>query len=144
MLAQAESADGPLVATNRRLFLPDGTGLRPIGWEHVERAAWNRDDEQLVVVETAPLGAAQRRHRIRLSEATVFLDVVREQVQSSVVISRHVAIAGSLGVRVSGRRRPGERTLAWVVAVDRGIDLDDPDVRAAVQAAVAEVRAEVE
>jgi hypothetical protein len=34
--------------------------------------------------------------------------------------------------------------LAWVVAVDAGIDLDDPTVRAKVDQAVAQVRAEVE
>jgi hypothetical protein len=34
--------------------------------------------------------------------------------------------------------------LTWVVAVDAGIDLDEPTVRARVDAAVAQVRAEVE
>ncbi len=144
MLAQADSADGPIVATNHRLLLPVETGFHAIGWEHVERATWNRDDELLVVVETVPVGAKPRRHRIGLDEATAFLDIVREQVQASVVISRHIAIAGDRGVRVSGRRRPGEPKLAWVVALDAGIDLDDPDVRAAVEHAVAQVRAEVE
>jgi hypothetical protein len=144
VLAQAESADGTVVATNRRLFLPDSTGFHPVGWEHVERATWSRDDNHLVVIETVPFGTKPRRHRIGLGEATVFLDIVREQVQASVVISRHVAIAGERGVRVSGRRRPGERKVAWVVAPDSGIDLDDPDVRTAVDYAVAQVRAEVE
>jgi hypothetical protein len=61
-----------------------------------------------------------------------------------VVISRHVPITDERGVRVTGRRRPGMRALAWVVAVDAGIDLDDPTVRARVDEAVAQVRAEVE
>lgn len=144
VLAQAESADGPIVATNHRLLIPVATGFHTIGWEQVERATWSRDDEELLVVETVPLGTKPRRHRIGLGAAMAFLDIVREQVQASVVISRHVAIEGDRGVRVSGRRRPGRHKLAWVVAVDPGIDLDDPEVRATVESAVALVRAEVE
>jgi hypothetical protein len=144
LLARAESEAGPLAATTRHLVLPADGGFHAIGWEKVERATWSRDDDQLVVVETAPLGAEPRRHRVGLGEATRFLDVVREQVQASVVISRHVPITDERGVRVSGRRRPGRRALAWVVAVDAGIDLDDPTVRAKVDQAVAQVRAEVE
>jgi hypothetical protein len=144
LLARAESAGGPIAATTRRLVLPTADGFHAIGWEHVERATWSRDDDQLVVVETAPLGATPRRHRIGLGYATRFLDVVREQVQASVVVSRHVPIKDERGVRVSGRRRPGHRKLAWVVAVDSGIDLDDLAVRARIESAVAQVRAEVE
>ena len=144
LLARAESETGPIAATTRHLMLPTDGGFHAIGWENVERATWSRDDDQLVVVETAPLGAKARRHRIGLGEATSFLDVVREQVQASVVISRHVPITDECGVRISGRRRPGQRTLAWVVAVDAGIDLDEPTVRAKVDQAVAQVRAEVE
>jgi len=55
-----------------------------------------------------------------------------------------VPIAGERGVRVTGRRRPGLDSLSWVVAVDAALSLDDPGVRALVDAAVAEVRAEVE
>ena len=144
LLAWAESADGPIVATTRNLLLSTDSGFHSIGWENVERATWSRDDDQLVVIETVPLGEQPRRHRIGLDEATQFLDVVREQVQASVVISRHVPIAGGSGVRISGRRRPGQRALTWVVAVDTGIDLDDPHVRGQVETAVAQVRAEVE
>jgi hypothetical protein len=144
LLARAESETGAIAATTQRLLLPADGGFHAIGWENVERATWSRDDDQLVVIETAPLGAEPRRHRIGLGEASQFLDVVREQVQASVVISRHVPIAGERGLRVSGRRRPGLQRLAWVVAVDSGIDLEDPAVRARIESAVALVRAEVE
>jgi hypothetical protein len=70
------------------------------------------------------------------------LDVVREQVTASVVLTRHVPIDGSLGVRVTGRRR--RDGIAWLVAVDDGLRLDDPAIRRLVDAAVASVRAEVE
>ena len=144
LLARAESEAGPIAATTRHLVLPADGGFHAIGWEKVERATWSRDDDQLVVVETAPLGAEPRRHRVGLGEATRFLDVVREQVQASVVISRHVPIVDGRGVRVSGRRPPGQRNLSWVVAVDPGIDLDDMAVRARIESALAQVRAEVE
>ena len=144
LLARAESATGPLAATNRRLVLPTADGYHTIGWERVERATWSRDDEQLLVVETAPLGARPRRHRIGLANASRFLDVVREQVQASVVISRHIPIVDDRGVRISGRRPPGQPNLSWVVAVDTGIDLHDLAIRAKIESALAQVRAEVE
>ena len=70
------------------------------------------------------------------------LDVVREQVTASVVLTRHVPIDGSLGVRVTGRRR--RDGIAWLVSVDDGLHLEDPAIRRLVDVAVASVRAEVE
>ncbi|MGH8824784.1 MAG: hypothetical protein ACRDVN_09935 [Jiangellaceae bacterium] len=141
-LASASSAAGPVVATDRRLLVPLPDGYHSIGWDRVDRARWDGDDEVLVVNESAPLGSPRRDHRLRVDDPRRLLDVVREQVTASVVLTRYVPIDGTLGVRVTGRRR--RDGLAWVVAVDDGLRLDDPAVRRLVDAAVAEVRAEVE
>lgn len=145
-MASAPTPAGELVATNHRLLIPDTDGTRAIGWENIERATWNDETEQLVVVETAPMGDRPRRHRLQVSEPTRarVLDVLREQVNASVVVSRHVPIVGAKGIRVNGRRRPATGELTWVVAVDAGVDLDDPAVRTRVDAAIAQVRAEFE
>lgn len=143
-MASASASAGIVAATDRRLVLPVADEVHAIGWDNVERARWDRDSGQLIVVETAPVGARHPQHRVGLSDATSLLDVIREQVKASVVISRHVPIVGERGARVSGRRRPGQQQVSWVVALDRGIDLDDADVRSRVDAAVSAVRAEVE
>lgn len=141
-LASAASAAGSVVATDRRLLVPTADGYHSIGWDRVDRAAWDGDAEVLVVAESAPLGSPRRDHRLRVEDPRRLLDVVREQVTASVVLTRHVPIDGSLGVRVTGRRR--RDGIAWLVAVDEGLRLEDPAIRRLVDAAVASVRAEVE
>jgi hypothetical protein len=141
-LASAASAAGSVVATDRRLLVPTPDGYHSIGWDRVDRAAWDGDAEVLVVAESAPLGSPRRDHRLRVEDPRRLLDVVREQVTTSVVLTRHVPIDGSLGVRVTGRRR--RDGIAWLVAVDDGLRLEDPAIRRLVDAAVASVRAEVE
>ena len=98
-----------------------------MGWETIDRATWDNDDELITITETSLLGsaaasvpAAGRETRGRL------LDVVREQVTASVVISRYVLIEGRHGVRITGRRQPGRATLNWLVAVDHGLSIDAP------------------
>lgn len=144
VLATAAAASGTMVATNRRLLIPAAEGFRAIRWETVENARWDRDGELLVVQEAVPIGSPPRSHRLRLDQPGRLLDVVREQVTASVVISRFVPLSGDRGVRVTGRRSAGRTALSWVVAVDGGVRLDDPSVRARVDEAVAAVRAEVE
>ncbi len=133
-----------MVATDKRLLVPGSDGYHGIGWESVDRATWNGDDQLLTVTQSAPLESNPRQHRLRVEDAGQLLDVVREQVTASVVISRYVPIEGSHGVRITGRRQPGRAELMWVVAVDRGLSIDAPSVRAQIEAVVARVRAEVE
>ena len=59
---------------------------------------------------------------------------------ASIVATRHVAIQGRAGVRVVARRAPGEEALVWQVVVDRRLDPADPVVRAAGEAAIADLR----
>jgi hypothetical protein len=144
LLATATLTSGTAAATDRRLLIPVADGFYAIDWESVDRVSWDRDDESLLVVETAPMGSPARNHRLRFERPGRLLDVIREQVTASVVISRYVPVDGERGVRVTGRRRAGQIGLRWVVAVDAGLDLADPSVRGLVDTAVAGVRAEVE
>jgi hypothetical protein len=144
VLASAPGDMGIVIATDRRLFVPQPGGHRGIGWESIDRATWDGDGELLTITETAPLGTPPRQHRLRIEDAGRLLDVVRELVTASVVISRYVPIDGEHGVRITGRRQPGRTGLRWVVAVDRGLSMDAQDVRDEIEAAVTAVRAEVE
>ena len=65
------------------------------------------------------------------------LQLVRERVTASVVISRHVPITGRSGVRVVARRAPsGKSAVHWVYEYDAGIEPDDPFVQTAAAAAL--------
>ncbi|RIQ22519.1 hypothetical protein DY240_13755 [Jiangella rhizosphaerae] len=139
MLATAGGPDGDVVATTRRLLLR-GTSVE---WVRVETAAWDGDAAVLVVTEVPDSRGRRGRHRVALESPGRLVDVVREQVTQSVVISRHVAVDGRRGVRVTGRRTPADE-IVWTAAVDSGLDLRDPGTKARVDAAVALVRNEVE
>jgi hypothetical protein len=143
LLAWAASEPaGAVVATDVALYLPTRAGTERIGWERVDKATWDRDEELLTVVEASPGGRA-RRHALRVFDAAELTVVVRERVNATVVLSRQVPIEGNRGVTVVGRRPPGSDRLTWTVAVDRGLDLADPATKAAVDAAVVQVRGEV-
>jgi hypothetical protein len=51
-------------------------------------------------------------------------------VSGSVGWSSHYRLRPRGGVRVVGRRRPGQDLLDWQLVYDAGTDLDDPLVRA--------------
>jgi hypothetical protein len=144
VLASAAGDAGTIVATDKRLLIPQPGGHVGIRWETVDRAAWDGDSELLTITQTAPLESRAPQHRLQVKDAGRLLDVVREQVTASVVISRYVLIDENRGVRITGRRQPGQAGLSWVVAVDEGLPIDSPVVRGRVEAAVAGVRAEVE
>jgi hypothetical protein len=139
VLAAAAGPDGEVTATTHRLLLRDTS----IEWSRVETAAWDGDAELLVVTEVPDARGQRRRHRVALESPRRLVDVVREQVTQSVVISRHIAVDGRRGVRVTGRRTTAG-DIVWTAALDSGIDLRDPDTKARVDAAVALVRNEVE
>jgi hypothetical protein len=144
VLASAAGEAGTLIATDRRLLVPGPADQGGIGWETVDRATWDGDTEILTITQTALLGSRPRQHRLHVQAAGPLLDVVREQVTASVVISRYVPIEGDRGVRITGRRQPGRAGLAWVVAVDNGLSVETPEVRNLIDAAVKAVRSEVE
>lgn len=144
VLATAFSADGSsVVATDDAVYLPTHAGHRRVGWEQVDRAGWEHEQGMLWVLETAPLGSRPHRSSVHVEDAGDVVDVVRERVNATVVISRHVPIEGDRGVRVVGRRPPRQDALTWTVAVDRGVDVTDPHVLSVVEAAVVEIRSQV-
>ncbi|NED99987.1 hypothetical protein [Phytoactinopolyspora halotolerans] len=138
VLAHAEGADGRIVATQRRLIWPSGS----IAWHEIERASWDSDEQRLRI---EPVVRKRRgdAHLIPLTDPGRLVDVVRELVTASVVITRHVAIDGRRGVQVTGRRK-SDGDLVWNAVVDPGLDPDDEHTRPRLETAVAAVRREVE
>jgi hypothetical protein len=125
----------PVVASDLGLRLP---GSPRLAWADVERATWRRP--QLVVTQVAEVDGAGRRWTLDLAEEGELADVVRTRVTDSVAWSNHVKLQPAGGVRIVGRRRPGQELLDWQLVYDVGTDLDDPAVRAQGEALVLDAR----
>ncbi len=67
-------------------------------------------------------------------------EVVRERVESSVVLSRRFTVQGRRGVRVAVRRAHHGAELSTQVIADRGVDVQEPAVAARIRAELADLR----
>jgi hypothetical protein len=128
---------GWVLGTRDALYVPEAR----LPWEQVEAATWDRDGSLLQVSEVGSWGDPRVVHALTLAEsgrdADRLLQLVRERVTASVVISRHVPITGRRGVRVVARRAPSGRSpVHWVYEYDAGIEPDDPFVQTAAAAAL--------
>ena len=70
-------------------------------------------------------------------------EAVHERVMASIVVSRRMPVRGGF-VRVVGRRATEPTgALVWQTVPGAGVDLNDPDVRQAVDGFLAALRAEL-
>lgn len=115
------TAGDPVVATDLGLHLPR---TPRIDWADVERATWRRP--VLGVSRVAPVDGTGPRWQLELAEEAELADVVRNQVTASVGWTNHVRLHPAGGVRVVGRRRPGQDALDWQLVYDRDTDPSDP------------------
>ncbi|MEV1240032.1 hypothetical protein ACIBO2_53025 [Nonomuraea sp. NPDC050022] len=130
VLTFAATGDGHVVATNLALHLPGG--LR-VPYETIDRAAW--DEEGLNI-----LTMSGERHRVELPEPRLLPETVRERVNATIVVNKHVDLPGRGGVRLVARRPPGGEVLGWTLVFDDGLDPNDPGVRAQAEQALEGVR----
>jgi len=146
LLAWASLADGGWVGGTRdALYLP---GAR-VPWEQVQAADWDRDNGLLRVSEVGTWGEQRPEHVLTIPDAEAkdadrLLQLVRERVTASVLLSRHVPVSGRRGVRVVARRAPSGRSeILWTYEYDAGVDPDNPFVRAAAESALSAAQADV-
>ena len=140
LLAWASTTDGEAVGGTREAVYVGGVRLP---WEQVEAADWDRDTSVLRIVEVGHWGDQRAEHVLTIDEPGRLLEMLRERVTASVVLQRHVPIAGRRGVRVIARRPPSGGPLLWVYEYDEGVDPDDPAVRLVAEEALAAARDEV-
>lgn len=115
----------PVVATELGLRLP---GAVRLDWPDIERASWARP--MLTVLRVATTAGSGERHVVQLEQEGDLPDAIRSAVTGSVGWSSHYRLRPSGGVRVVGRRRPGQDLLDWQLVFDVGTDPDDPSVQA--------------
>ncbi|HEX2177866.1 MAG TPA: hypothetical protein VHG70_18335 [Nocardioidaceae bacterium] len=144
LAAAADREERWYVGTGRALLLPEHDGWRRLPWETIERATWDRDSEQLVVVETADFGRPEPTYRATLPDPDRLLRLVRERVTASIVIQFFEPVEGKRGITVSGRRSPhSDDEPTWSVLVDPGLDERSEPVRAAAEKALAAAQSEI-
>jgi hypothetical protein len=124
-----------VVATDRALI--DGT--RRTAWTDVVHAQWY-DEEKVLEVDLLP--GDEPSYLLALAEPGRLPETVHERVMASIVLSRRVALPGG-GARLVARRGEGSGETVWQVVVDDGVDLADPAVRHRVDAALADLQAEL-
>ncbi len=145
LLAWATDADGQVVGGTRdALYLPAAAGTR-VPWEEIEAADWDLESTTLTVREVGSWGQTRPQHELVLTAPGRLLELVRERVTASIVLQRHVPVAGRRGVRVIARRAPhGRHEISWFFEYDEGVDPEDPSVKASAQAALAAAQAEIQ
>jgi hypothetical protein len=146
LLAWAPLVTGGWVAGTRdALYLHDAR----LPWEQVQEADWDRDQSRLRVSEVGIWGRPRPVHELDVPDTAAqdtdrLLQLLRERVTASVLLTRHVPITGRRGVRVVARRAPSGRSeVTWIYEYDEGVDPDDPFVRAAAETALAAAKADI-
>ena len=150
ILAAVQLGDGHWVAgTRAAVYLPtdatDATdAVRRVGWEKIERASWDSEASVLHVYETTDFGTPLRVTELKVDDPGRFGQLLRERVDASIVIQRHVPLAGKRGVRIVGRRNPAttDAPVTWNFVLDKGLEPTQPGVLDAAEAALKQVRDE--
>ncbi|MEV4835058.1 hypothetical protein AB0K05_11080 [Nonomuraea sp. NPDC049486] len=130
VLAFTPSDDAHLVATTLALFLPDGTR---VPYETIDKASWDEDGLRLVTGDGTI-------HAVRVAEPRLLPETLRERVNATIVVNKHVELPGRGGVRLVARRRPGGEVVGWKLVFDEGLDPDDPGLRAQAEQALEGMR----
>lgn len=124
VLAVAEAADGPLVATHLGLWLPEG---RRVGWHLLSKATWSEgvlgvvEAEETGTAGTAALLRDLPARRLVLTGPSRLPDVVHARVTGSIRSSHHRALAGG-GAWFVQRKVPGQDGIVLQVRPDAGTD----------------------
>ena len=147
ILAAVQLTDGRWVAGSRAaVYLPndEGDAVRRVGWEAIERAGWDSEASVLHVFETTSFGTPLRATELKVDDPGRFGQLLRERVDASVLIQRHVPLVGKKGVRIVGRRNPADTDapVAWNFVLDKGLEPDQPGLVDRAEAALAAVRDE--
>ena len=145
VLAAIEAPDGWAAGTRSAVYLPtNGHAVRRVPWEQVERAEWNADSSTFHLWEAAPFGTPMRRTDLVVDNPGRFGQLVRERINASVLIQRHVPLVGKHGVRVVGRRSPAaaDPEVRWSLVLDNGLDPDQPGLLDRAEDALRQVREE--
>jgi hypothetical protein len=131
---------GAVLATPLGIWLPGAPERIP--WHLVDKATWR--DGALTIVAARDTGAGVLEElpprSVRIAVPRDLPNTVRVRVERTIASSRHHRLPAGGGVRVVGRRVPGQDGVTWQLVFDRGVDRHDPAVRAAADDVVRQSR----
>ncbi|NEE02612.1 hypothetical protein [Phytoactinopolyspora halotolerans] len=126
-----------LVPTERSLYQHADHSWTRIGWEQVTRVHW---DESRNVLELAVLTPQRPRPiALQLTESSPLVELARERVASTILLTTHVSLGDRGGARVRARRAPGSEQTVWQVTLDRHVDPSDSAIVAEIETALREL-----
>ncbi|MDQ3628322.1 MAG: hypothetical protein M3419_05860 [Actinomycetota bacterium] len=145
VLASAQDISAQwLVGTDRSLHLQRARGWIVLPWQRIDRASWDSDSDTVTVHAVADFGHEQPRNERTVPEPGLLLDLLHDRINATVLLTRHVPLEGSRGLRVVARRAPvGDARIEWSFLLDETLDPADPQVVTAVQQGLASARAEL-
>lgn len=136
VLARIHDEAGPLaLATERAVYHRNGAGWERLGWERIHLVRPDDADDGLL------LGFGPDRLRLPVRDG--WLALANERVAWTRLTSVPIRLAGRDVGRVVARRRPGSDRIGWDVAYVDGVSPDPAEVRAARDAAIERLRAEL-
>lgn len=120
---------GQLIATSVGLWLPDGDGVRRIGWHLISKATWDNgllaivEAEETGTVDGAVLLADRPARRLRLDKPGRLPEVVHTRVTGSIKSRHHRELPGG-GAWLVQRSVAGHDGIVLQVRPDPGTDPD--------------------
>jgi hypothetical protein len=149
VVSWAPAPGGAVVATPLGLWLPGLPDRLP--WHLIDKVIWRSNTLTLIPAVDSGGGVLveQPPRSIRLEQPRDIPQNVRVRIEKAIAFTRHHPLPGAegagvrRGVRVVGRRVPGQDGVSWQLVFDSGVDRDDPAVRAAASAFVDQARAEL-
>jgi hypothetical protein len=128
--AEGESA----VATAKALYVHG----RVIPWDQILKATWEEPWLTLNISDEAYRGSEQMR--LQLQDSRKFLDVVRDRITASVIVTDRRTLPGGAVATFAARRRSQDGSVHWTVVFDGSPDTSDPQLRAEAESVLADLR----
>ena len=149
VVSWAPAPGGAVVATPLGLWLPGVPDRLP--WHLIDKVIWRSNTLTLIPAVDSGGGVLveQPPRSVRLEQPRDIPQNVRARIEKAIAFTRHHPLPGAegagvrRGVRVVGRRVPGQDGVSWQLVFDPGVDRDDLAVRAAASAFVDQARAEL-
>lgn len=122
-----------LVATDRALYLQASD--ERIEWDRITKATWEQPVFDLVIADVPP-----RRLRVSVADSGDLPAAVHDRVTASVVVSERIDLGDGRGAKAVARRASDVDPIRWSVVFDPGLDPTDPELRAAADRALTDLR----